>query len=293
MTIASGLIVVRMDHKVLLLGAVGMLGRQLQQVFQSSDLTCWSKADLDITDAERVQECIQQLGPDIILNAAAYTAVDDCESHSALARSINGQAPGYLAAAAKSIAATLVHYSTDYIFSGDQATGYRETDTAFAPVNAYGVSKLLGEQAIQQQVDDQWNRYYIIRTAWLYGPHGKNFVDTMVQLGRTRSTVAVVNDQYGSPTYAVDLAQATQQLLRHQPPFGVYHRTNSGVCTWYDLAVEIFRLAALPAQVTPCPSTAYLRPARRPYYSILLNTALPELRPWKEALVDYLTTTIK
>ena len=270
-----------------------MLGRQLQKVFQSSSLTCWSKADLDITDRQSVQERIQELRPNVIINAAAYTAVDDCESHQELARRINGAAPGYLALAAKSIGATLVHYSTDYIFSGEQAAGYREADTAYAPVNAYGLSKLLGEQAIQRQVDDHWDRYYIIRTAWLYGPHGKNFVDTMLQLSQTRSTLQVVNDQHGSPTYTVDLARTTKQLLVGTLPYGVYHITNSGVCTWYDLAVEIFRLAAVSVNLRPCTSSEFSRPARRPHYSILLNTKLPALRPWQEALADYLKRTEK
>lgn len=276
------------NRKVVLVGANGMLGRALAKAFAAEDVIALTHAELDITDRDSVLKAIYTIQPTIILNAAAYTKVDDCETNRELANAINGKAVGYLAEAAKICNATLVHYSTDYIFAGDHADGYTEEMPGNHPVNAYGVSKLLGEQAIHDQTHAHWSNYYILRTAWLFGLHGPNFVDTMLKLGATRPALKVVNDQHGSPTFTDDLAVATHQLIESKQPFGTYHITNAGVCTWYDFATEIFKQANMVVTVEPCSSAEYPRPAKRPTYSVLLNTKVPTLPAWQDALQRYL-----
>lgn len=276
-----------MSDKILLFGAYGMLGTALRNEFQNYTIIAPHHSEVDITQREAVRRYITQHQPTIIVNAAAYTKVDDCEQNRTIAFRVNGEAPGYIAEGAQQVGAMLIHYSTDYVFSGTKANGYNEADLPDQPVNVYGASKLAGEQAIQQATD----RYVIIRTAWLYGSGGQNFVDTMLRLGREKTKLNVVNDQHGSPTYAVDLAVATKTLLEQQSATGIYHLTNAGYCTWYDFAIEIFRLAKLPVLVQPCPSTEFPRPAKRPTYSRLINTRLPALRPWQQALAAYLDSS--
>lgn len=273
---------------IIILGAGGLLGTYLAKEFAPDQPQLLTHADIDITNESSVQRVLTDSHPDIIINAAAYTAVDRCETERDQAMVVNGRAPGYIAAAAKNLNAILVHYSTDYIFSGERAQGYQEDWSDQHPVNAYGESKLAGEQAILQQCDDRWQKIYLMRTAWLYGAQGTNFVDTMLRLADQQSELKVVNDQHGSPTFAADLAARTRWLLDQRSPFGVYHATNSGVCTWFDFAQTIFKLAGKAVTVTPCTSAEFPRPAARPAYSILLNTKLPPLRPWSDALADYL-----
>lgn len=274
--------------RLVLLGPNGMLGHALQRACTFAEITPLSHADLDITNQASVLSTLTALQPDMIVNAAAYTKVDDCETNTAVANRVNGEAVGYLAQAAKQLNATFVHYSTDYVFSGHQATGYHETDQPDVPVNAYGHSKLLGERRMLELVDETWNRYYLIRTAWLFGPYGNNFVDTMLKLANTTSELKVVNDQYGSPTYSQDLATATADLLSQQADYGVYHLTNSGTCTWYEFACEIFKQTGQIVNVTPCTSAEFPRPAQRPMYSILVNTKCSPLPSWQQALATYL-----
>lgn len=264
-----------------------MLGQALQQALSGHTLHVLTHREVDITDAVAVDQTLRSIQPDYLINAAAYTKVDDCETQQDLAMRNNGIAPGVLATVAKQHGCTLIHFSTDYIFSGNQATGYVETDQSDQPVNYYGQTKLAGEQAILQS---GLKEFYIIRTAWLYGPHGINFVDTMLQLAKSKPQLNVVNDQHGSPTYTVDLAAATRQFTEQALPYGIYHLTNAGNCTWYDFAQEIFRQTKLPVTVEPCSSAAFPRPAKRPTYSILLNTKLASLRPWQQALAAYLVT---
>lgn len=274
------------NAKILLFGAYGMLGTALRNQLTDYTLITPTHSVVDITNRAAVRAYIQHHRPAIVINAAAYTNVDACEEQTAIAQQVNGAAPGYMAEAVEQLGAHLIHYSTDYVFAGHNPLGYAETDQPDQPVNAYGASKLAGERAIQQYT----NRYSIIRTAWLYGSHGKNFVNTMLDLARTHSSLRVVNDQHGSPTYVVDLARATHAMLAQALPAGIYHATNAGVCTWYEFASEIFRQAGLAVSVTPCSSAEYPRPAQRPNYSILLNTKLPTLQPWQLALADYLAT---
>jgi dTDP-4-dehydrorhamnose reductase/glucose-1-phosphate thymidylyltransferase short form len=261
----------------LILGAGGMLGRDLAAVFPGARL-CGHK-DLDITDEAAVKAYILEMKPDLVINAAAYTNVDGCEDDPETAFAVNGDAPGYIAAACREVGAVLVHYSTDYVFDGSK-TEYIESDET-NPINVYGASKLRGEQKIAENMDD----YRIIRTSWLFGRHGKNFVETIRHLSQTNETVRVVTDQVGKPTYTADLAHKTAEIAECPP--GIYHMTNDGVCSWYEFA------RAFAPNVVPCSSSEFPRKAKRPAYSVLVNTKTSPMRPWKEALEDYLRPTVK
>jgi dTDP-4-dehydrorhamnose reductase len=260
-----------MTRPVVILGASGMLGHALVDAFPKAIAP---KRDLDITDAASVHAFILGAAPGLVINAAAYTDVDGCEDHPYLAMAVNGEAPGFLARACREAGAVLVHYSTDYVFDGSRA-GYREEDTP-APINRYGISKLRGEDRVREEMDD----YRIIRTSWLFGKHGKNFVDTVTRLSRQQRHVPVVSDQYGKPTYTVDLAGRTKDVAKAPP--GIYHLTNEGACSWFE-----FAQAVIPNAV-PCTSDEFPRKARRPRYSILENTKLPPMRHWRLALAEYL-----
>jgi dTDP-4-dehydrorhamnose reductase/glucose-1-phosphate thymidylyltransferase short form len=261
----------------LILGAGGMLGRDLAAVFPGARL-CGHK-DLDITDGAAVKAYILEMKPDLVINAAAYTNVDGCEDDPETAFAVNGDAPGYIAAACREVGAVLVHYSTDYVFDGSKME-YAESDEP-NPINVYGASKLRGEQNIARCMDD----YRIIRTSWLFGRHGKNFVETIRHLSKENETVRVVTDQVGKPTYTADLARKTAEIAECPP--GIYHVTNDGVCSWYEFA------RAFAPNIVPCTSAEFPRKAKRPAYSVLVNTKTSPMRPWKEALEDYLRPTVK
>jgi dTDP-4-dehydrorhamnose reductase len=261
--------------KVMIIGALGMLGHDLQKVFPGAELfDVVGDNLLDITDENMVMETVEAVQPDVVINAAAYTDVDGCEDNAGLSLKVNGEALANIAKACHKMGAKLVHYSTDYIFDGKKQE-YVESDIP-NPINAYGVSKLLGEKNIQDNMDD----YCIIRTSWLFGKNGKNFIETMLALSEKMDTVNVVNDQFGKPTYAADLARKTKELIDLDP--GIYHITNEGVCSWYE-----FASAAIPNTV-PCSSEEFIRKAKRPKYSILVNTKTNPMRHWKDALTDYL-----
>lgn len=269
--------------KTLILGARGMLGTALCEVFKQ-EMEGWDKEELDITDKHEVEKKIGQLRPALIINAAAYTDVDGAEKNYEQALATNGHAVQNIVEAARRCGAILVHYSTDYVFSGEDKHGYSEDNIPGPPVNKYGESKLVGEHAVRES----GLTYFLIRTAWLYGPNGKNFVDTILRLADEQSELKVVNDQYGSPTYTYDLAQVTQQLINKPYPFGVYHLVNQGVTNWAEFAQEAINLAGLPVKITPVSSTEFPRAAVRPTYSVLRNTRGPTLRPWQNALKDYI-----
>ncbi len=273
--------------KILILGAQGMLGQDLAKVLANFSLTLWDKVEIDITDEYQVKTKISALQPEFIINCAAYTAVDDCEINKDIALAVNNRAVGYLAQAAKKIGAILMHISTDYVFDGQNKIGYAENSQEFGSVNFYGESKLLGEKTLQLITD----KFYLIRTSWLYGQHGKNFVNTMLQLARDKKELKVVNDQFGKPTYTVDLARQILYILDNNLPLGIYHVTNEtkeGGISWFEFANGIFKLAKLEVKVNPCSSQKFPRPATRPAYSALINTKLPPLRTWDEALAEYL-----
>ncbi|MCL7414126.1 MAG: dTDP-4-dehydrorhamnose reductase [ANME-2 cluster archaeon] len=257
--------------KIMILGAYGMLGHNLQGVFPGAE--CFGK-ELDITEKEVVLKTITASKPNVVINAAAYTDVDGCEDNVDHALRVNGEALAYIATACCESGAKLVHFSTDYVFDGTKQE-YRESD-ATNPINVYGRSKLLGEQNIMEHMED----YRIIRTSWLFGRHGKNFVDTMVGLAGRMEQVKVVNDQFGKPTYTADLAQKTADIIDMEP--GIYHITNEGVCSWYEFA------SAIIPNAVPCNSEEFVRKARRPEYSVLVNTKTGPMRHWRDALRDYL-----
>lgn len=258
--------------KTLIIGASGMLGSDLCKVFP--DAVKLTHHDLDITDREQVIESILKIKPDVVINAAAYTNVDGCEDNKELAFQVNGHGPGYIAEACARAGAKLVHFSTDYVFDGSKKE-YVESDTP-NPINVYGHSKLLGEKKIIENMDG----YRIVRISWLFGIHGKNFVETMLKLSREMGTVKVVNDQFGKPTYTTDLANKIKEIIELDS--GIYHITNDGVCSWYEFASSIVD------NVIPCTSEEFQRKAKRPKYSVLVNTKTEPMRHWREALKDYL-----
>lgn len=258
--------------KTLIIGSSGMLGSDLCKAFP--DAVKLTHHDLDITDREQVIESILKIKPDVVINAAAYTNVDGCEDNKELAFQVNGYGPGYIAEACARAGAKLVHFSTDYVFDGSKKE-YVESDIP-DPINVYGDSKLLGEKKIIENMDD----YRIVRISWLFGIHGKNFVETMLKLSGEMDTVKVVNDQFGKPTYTMDLASKVKEIIELEP--GIYHITNDGICSWYEFASSIID------NVIPCTSEEFPRKAKRPKYSVLVNTKTEPMRHWREALKDYL-----
>ncbi len=284
--------------KLALIGANGMLARMVRHVAPSAcDVTSLDLPDFDITDRDMVLSAMKRLRPHVILNCAAYTNVDGCETNEELALRVNGRGPGYLAEAALETGATLVHISTDYVFAGDKTEPYIEDDPT-GPLSAYGRSKLEGEKAIMAS---GLARYFIIRTSWLYGPGGKNFVETILRLATEREELRIVSDQQGSPTYTEDLANAIFSLLEIENarmPYGIYHFSNAGSCSWYEFAVEIVRLARLnklpvkAESIIPISTEDFPLPAKRPYYSIfskqryetITGRTIPD---WRESLIRY------
>jgi dTDP-4-dehydrorhamnose reductase len=285
--------------RILLTGITGQVGQDLQHTLQPlGEVICIGRDTVDFSQPEAVQQLVDSVEPQIIVNSAAYTAVDKAESEPELAKQVNGIAPGILAKSAQRIGAGLIHISTDYVFDGQQSSPYLETDPT-APMGAYGESKLIGEAAVRAACD----QHMIIRTAWVYGVGGRgNFVKTMLRLGADREEVRVVTDQIGAPTWSKDLAMAIAQLAPQLSPdtAGTYHYTNSGVCSWYDFAVAIFEEAErlefpLKIQrVVPITTPEYPTPARRPPFSVLSLkkvTGLLETYPphWRESLRKMLT----
>lgn len=270
----------------LITGASGMLGTDLVGALTGRSVTALSRAQLDITDAAAVDAAVA--GHDVVINTAAYTRVDDAETHEDDARRINALGAGVLAAAAARHGARLVHLSTDYVFDGTATVPYPE-DAPRHPVSAYGRSKAEGEEAV---LAAHAAGTYLVRTAWLYGAHGANFAKTIRRLLADRETVSVVTDQIGQPTWTVDLAQRIVALLDVDAPVGIYHGTSSGEASWFDFARAVATHAGLDAdRITPTDSSAFVRPAPRPAYSVLghagwARAGLDPLRDWREALVE-------
>ncbi|RLA81614.1 MAG: dTDP-4-dehydrorhamnose reductase [Deltaproteobacteria bacterium] len=277
------------EGKVLIVGAHGMLGRDLVKVLgETFDVVPLGRDDLDISAYNNVKKVLKEVSPQVVINAAGYTDVDACERKSRLAFTVNGEGAKNLARASSVIKAKLVYISTDYVFDGKKETPYTEQDQP-NPLNVYGESKLMGERYVQKFADD----YLIVRTQWLFGAGGRNFVDTIIDLARERDRIEVVDDQVGSPTYTLDLSVAIRALLERDL-WGVYHVSNSGHCSWYDFAKEILtQLGKDAVELVPISSADLTRPARRPLYSVLSNEKLQRdagitMRPWQEALKDYL-----
>ena len=280
--------------KVLLIGANGQLGTDLLKVFQSAGDTVvpFTHAQLDVCSEAQISEAMAQARPDLVLNTAAYHRVDECEHKPAPAFQVNGTAVMHLAQASKAAGATLVHYSTDYVFGGyEKGAPYEETDLP-APVNVYGTSKVVGEHLIAAYAD----RYFAIRTCGLYGVAGSsgrggNFVETMLKKAIAGDAIRVVDDQILTPTYTADLAQATRDLIL-TGRYGLYHVSSEGQCSWYEFARYIFERAGLHANLSPVKSSEFASPVRRPANSVLSKAKLRSLGVsipcWKDALPRYL-----
>ena len=275
--------------KIMITGANGQLGQELVQQFNQTQFSIYAftKNDLDITDEEKVQKVVEEIQPDVIINAAAYTKVDLAETEEDLAYNINGFAQRNLAVAAEKVGAKICYVSTDYVFDGTATIPYKEYD-ACNPLGVYGKSKYVGEQLTQTLS----SKYFIVRTSWVYGEYGSNFVKTMLRLAENRDELGVVHDQVGSPTYTVDLAEFIIQLVQTEK-YGIYHCTNSGTCSWYEFAQAIFEESGLHIQVNPLTSEQYPTPAARPHYSVLDNMALKingfsPMRHWREGLSSFL-----
>ena len=274
--------------KILITGSNGMLGHDLIEVLKDgNELILTTSETLDITDREHVLEFILDSEPDIVINSAAYTDVDGCETNQDLAYSVNGEGVKNLALACREIDATLVHISTDYIFNGRNTKPLCEDDE-IGPISVYGKSKLEGEKAILEILD----KFFIIRTAWLYGINGRNFPKTMLELAENHSEITVVYDEVGTPTYTSDLAEAIFQLIKTDY-YGIYHITNSDSCSWCEFARYIFEIAGRDVKVIPVTASEFARPAPRPHYSVLNNKNWVEkgfepLRSYKEAIKEYI-----
>jgi dTDP-4-dehydrorhamnose reductase len=271
----------------LVTGASGMLGRDLTGLLHGSgqQVTGLGRAELDVTDSAAVLAVLERERPDIVVNCAAWVAVDEAEAHEDLALAVNGHGAANVAAACAKLGARLVQPSTDYVFGGDATQPYAE-DAPTGPRTAYGRTKLAGEQAVLRLLPDS----YVVRTAWLYGAHGPNFVRTMIRLEASQETVAVVDDQHGQPTWTMDVARQILLLGRSGAPPGRYHASSSGQTTWLGLARAIFSLlGADPGRVTPTTTKALAKPAPRPAYSVLghakwASAGLPSLPDWQSSL---------
>jgi dTDP-4-dehydrorhamnose reductase len=284
-------------RRLVLVGAGGMLGSMVARLVPAEyELIPCTRFDLDLTDPTQVEETLRRLAPAVIINCAAFTNVDACETQEALATRVNGDGPGHLARTAHRLGAALLHVSTDYVFDGQKGRPYGEDDPP-NPRSAYGRSKRAGEEAILASGLERW---FIVRTSWLYGPGGKNFVETILRLAQEREELRVVADQIGTPTYSEDLAAAIFRLLPTDA-FGIYHVSGQGECSWYEFACEIVAQFVQRGgrvrvkKIVPISTAEYPLPAARPAYSVFakdkyeatVGVALP---PWRESLVRYLAS---
>jgi len=272
--------------KILITACNGQLGVDLTDFYSKScEVAAYKDVDLDITDVDKVMSAVKKEKPDVIINTAAITNVDGCEANKALADKVNRDGAGVMARAAASCGARLVHISTDYVFDGSSKKAYTENDKP-CPQSVYGSSKLAGELEVQK-----YEKSYILRTAWLYGPHGNNFVKTMLRLGKEKGEVSVVTDQIGNPTSTFELIRIIDTVLK-RGEFGIYHATCSGVCSWNEFAREIFRTAGMDVAVKDVTSEQFVRPAKRPAYSNLskeklFKTCGYRATDWHDALKEY------
>lgn len=276
--------------KILITGANGMLAKAVKEELKENELICTDVEELDITNLDAIRLYTKKVKPDYIINCAAYTAVDKAEEQEELVYKINAIGPKNLAIAAQENDAVLVHISTDYVFGGEKnvSEDYSEDDEK-NPQAVYGKTKLAGEKFIEENC----KKFYIFRTAWLYG-EGHNFVRTMINLSKEHDKVKVVNDQHGSPTYAVDLASIIHQAMEKQIPFGVYNSTNMGYTTWYDFTKMIYDLEGINCKVTPVTSEEFKSAAKRPKNSQMSKSKLLKygikIPTYEDALKRYLKT---
>ena len=272
-------------QKILVTGAKGMLGQDLCPILEDN---CYEVIEtdihnLDITNLKMVQEVLIKEKPNYVIHCAAYTNVDKAEEDIETPSKINVLGTENLAKLCGEIGITLVYISTDYVFSGEKNSPYKVNDSR-EPINNYGLTKKLGEDIVKKYC----NKYYITRTSWLYGIHGKNFVETMISLVE-KPELKVVNDQIGCPTWTIDLANAIVEILKNKP-YGIYHTCGDGFTSWYGFAKKIFELAHLQVNLIPCSTEEFPRPAKRPKYSVMDNDGL--CRDWELALKDYMKLRI-
>ena len=278
---------------ILVIGAKGMLGRDLLPLLQSSfierEVIGWDIEEIDIREEKSTRSKIDTLNPETVINIAAYTDVDGCEKNRDAAFQVNAEGMKHVALGAKACGAKVVYMSTDYIFDGRKKEPYLETDLP-NPLSVYGQTKLKGEEVLQKGIED----HLIIRTQWLYGRHGKNFVASILRQAKEKRTLTVVDDQTGSPTYTVDLSRAITGLLEHNSR-GIYHVANQGICTWYTFSQAVLKFAQVEGiTLTPISTEALGRPAVRPSYSVLDTQKFGRetgmrLRHWADALKAYLS----
>ncbi|HFJ9293024.1 dTDP-4-dehydrorhamnose reductase [Bacillus sp. RZ2MS9] len=275
--------------KALVTGAKGQLGQDVVSLLkeQTWEVFGFGREELNITDEKQVSEKVLLIQPDIIIHTAAYTQVDQAESDEESAFKVNAEGTKYLAQAAEAVGAKFCYVSTDYVFDGTKDTPYKPDDQT-NPQTVYGKSKLVGEQYTQEYC----SKSYIVRTSWVFGLYGNNFVKTMLRLAEENKELGIVHDQVGSPTYTTDLARFIISLVQTDK-YGVYHGSNSGVCSWYEFAKEIFKQSNIEIVVNPLKTEDFPRPAARPKYSVLDKGMIEEngfesLQNWKEALKDFL-----
>ncbi len=276
--------------RCLVTGSKGMLGTELREFLrrQNEEVVGWDLPQHDVTDVEKTINGIHQVGPEVIFHLASRTDVDGCEDDVAGATSVNFQGTWAVALGAEELRCKLLYVSTDYVFDGRSDRPYRKGDVT-NPLSVYGKTKLMGENAVAKTC----RHHFIARTSWLYGKHGRNFVDTIRKKSSEIPRIDVVSDQVGSPTYARDLCRPLWELARSKH-FGTYHLTNSGQCSWFELAQEIVKLTGAKCEVVPIDTATAVRRAPRPAYSVLDNREFrhrfgKELRPWQEALRSYIT----
>jgi dTDP-4-dehydrorhamnose reductase len=269
--------------KVLVSGSGGQLGHELAELLprHGHKVVALSKGELDVADFGGVRLALKEHAPDVVVNAAAYTNVDGCETEADLAYGVNALGPRNLAQICEELGCDLLHVSTNYVFDGESRRPYEPFDTP-NPISVYGRTKLAGEEYVRQLT----NRWYVVRSAGIYG-RGHNFVRTMLRLGVERGVLKVKDDEFISPTYAADLAEGIVRVIEGGH-YGIYHLTNSGSCSWYEFAKEIFELAGVEVEVVPVPGSEYSLPAARPANGALSALGSPELRHWRGALQDYL-----
>lgn len=282
--------------KILILGAKGNLGQQLVKIFlPDNNVIAWGRGEIDISDRELILKKIADLKPELVINAAAYNAVDKCEISDEeydLAKKVNIDGPKFLAEACLKANTTLVHYSTDYVFDGKKRHGYNEADEP-KPINRYGKTKLHGEKRILE-LSGKGLKWYLIRTSKLFGPKSESevskisFFDIMIEQSKNSQNLKAVDSEVSCFTYTPDLAQATKELIEKDYGYGIYHLTNSGFGSWYEAAIELFKITGQDIKIEPIKSEDLARPAKRPKYSVLLNTKFPELRNYSKALKEYL-----
>ncbi len=270
--------------KICLLGGTGQLGNEINKVLQDDVVYSFGRKSLDITNLDEVYTKIKSLQPEVIIHAAGYTNIDKCEESPEIAYEVNTLGTRNVAEISQELGNKLVYISSDYVFDGEKGSPYKETDKQ-NPINVYGRTKFDGEKEILKNVD----KHFIVRTAWLFGHKGKNFIQSTLSLASKKSIMNVVDDQISSPTYGLDLAHALKMLLNTED-YGIYHFVNDGDCSWYQLAQEICRLRKIEAKLNPITTEDLKWKAARPKNSSLSNNSNIPLRPWQEALEEFLRT---